>query len=228
MKILLCSLLLGVSLNASSTEFDSGQKIYEQTCLSCHGVDGGGNKAMSFIVNPRNLNLTILDQEQLYQIVKKGAHFHGAAADIMPSFESVFDERELRNVTHYIATAFNSNAKEKIKTLMDSSAKVDFTKKAKMLKRGKKIYNRNCSWCHGKDASGNGEATRNPEMSIFPYNLNKSLLTKDQMFLYIKYGGKYWGTVKEDMPSWSRKYNDDTIHSIVLYLKESLSKDNSK
>lgn len=34
----------------------------------------------------------------------------------------------------------------------------------------------------GIDGNGNGEATRNPEMSIFPYNLVKSLLDEKQMF----------------------------------------------
>ncbi|MDQ7044990.1 MAG: c-type cytochrome [Sulfurimonas sp.] len=226
MNILLAILLLSGFVYAGGSKFDTGEKIYKQTCVSCHGVDGSANTGISFIVNPRNLNRTILTEEQSYQIIKKGAHFNGASADIMPSFESVFNEEELRSVTGYITKNFNTESEQRVKKLMDESAKIDPAKKAKMLKRGKKIYGRNCSWCHGVIADGNGDATRNPEMSIFPYNLNKSLLSKDQMFLYSKHGGKFWGTAKNDMPSWSKKYDDYTLHSVVMYVKEVLGAKN--
>ena len=47
-----------------------------------------------------------------------------------------------------------------------------------MLKRGEKIYKRNCRWCHGLSGHGDGEATKNPVDSIYPYDLTKTLLTK--------------------------------------------------
>jgi len=90
----------------------------------------------------------------------------------------------------------------------------------KMLKCGAKIYKRNCSWCHGLQARGNGEATRNPEKSIYPYNLRKTLLSKEQIFLYAKYGGAFWGSYKSDMPSWKRKYDDHSLKSVVYYIDE--------
>jgi len=96
------------------------------------------------------------------------------------------------------------------------------SKKPKMLKRGKKIYKRNCSWCHGLTGRGDGEATRNPELSIFPYDLTKTLLTREQSFLFTKYGSHYWGTEKTDMPAWSPKYDDYTIKSVIKYIEEVL------
>ena len=219
MKTLLAIVLLVTFLNASSENYKMGEKIYKQTCLSCHGADGSANVDIEFIVNPRNLNKTVLDKEQTYQIIKKGAHFHGAASDIMPAFESVYNETELRAVTHYMTVAFKSDSVKRVNDLYSKADEISEAKKVKMLKRGKKIYNRNCSWCHGMTGKGDGEATRNPEMSIFPYNLTKTLLDKKQMFLYVKYGGKYWGTDKEDMPAWSRKYDDYTIKSVIKYVQ---------
>jgi len=219
MKLLLAIVLLSGLMHATSEQYEQGKKIYEKTCISCHGVKGDADALVSFIVNPRNLNKTLLSKEQIYQIIKKGAHFYGAAADIMPSFESVYNEQELRSVTHYVVTAFDSKAQERVETLYAKSDKITDAQRVKMLKRGAKIYKRNCSWCHGANGNGNGEATIKPEMSIFPYNLRKTLLDKQQLFLYIKYGGKYWGTAKEDMPSWERKYDDFTIKSVVKYIQ---------
>lgn len=222
MKTLLAILLLSSFLYAQSAQYKQGELIYKETCLSCHGADGSANGDVSFIVNPRDLRKTLLNEEQTYQIIKKGAHFHGASADIMPSFESVYDEQELRAITRYVREKFDSQAEKRVNELYAKADKIEATRKTKMLKRGKKIYHRNCSWCHGITGKGDGEATRNPEMSIFPYNLVKTLLTQKQMFLYIKYGGKYWGTAKEDMPSWSRKYDDFTIKSIIKYIEVDL------
>jgi hypothetical protein len=45
------------------------------------------------------------------------------------------------------------------------------------------------------------------------------------MFLYSKYGGKFWGTHKDDMPSWKRKYKDFTLKSVIYYIEETYKKD---
>ncbi len=220
MRYLLATLLVSSFLYASDAKFDMGKKIYENTCISCHGVDGTAKTGLKFIVEPRSLKKTLLTQEQSYQIIKKGSRYWGSAAAIMPSFESVYNERELRSIAYYVSKTFNPDVDKKIEKYYSKSDKVPDIKKSKMLKRGKKIYKRNCSWCHGLTAKGNGEATRNPEMSIFPYDLSKTLLTDKQMFLYTKYGGKYWGTDKDDMPGWSKKYDDFTIKSVVRFIDE--------
>lgn len=223
MKVLLSLLLFLSIVNASDEEkYKKGEKIYNQTCLSCHGADGSGNHLVSFIVNPRSLTKTILTEEQSYKIVKYGAHVMGAAADIMPSFKSVLQESELRAVTYYMYEKFNPQAEKRIHELYTQSDVIPVNKQATMLHQGKKIYNRNCSGCHGLNGKGNGEATKTPKVSIYPYNLTKSLLDEKQMFLYVKYGGKYWGTNKNDMPSWSKKYDDYTLKSIVKYVKTQL------
>ncbi len=224
LKSLLAIVLLGSFLHASDVKFKKGKKIYETTCISCHGVDGISKTEMKLIVNPRALSKTILTQKQSYSIIKDGSHFWGSAADIMPSFKHVYAEEELRSVAYYTSKAFNQNVEKKIDMLYAKSDVIPEVKKSKMMKRGKKIYKRNCSWCHGLEAKGDGEASRNPELSIFPYDLTKTLLTQKQMYLYIKYGGQYWGAHKDDMPSWSKKYDDFTIKSVVRYIEETFRK----
>ena len=224
MKGILLLAALALSLSASDTKFDLGEKIYTQTCVSCHGVNGKAQVDLEFVVKPRSLQTSILDEEQSYNIIKKGSHYWGSAADIMPSFESVYDDKELRAVSYYVSKKFNPNAKKRVVAEYAKSDLIPKEKLSKMHKRGAKIYKRNCSWCHGLTGKGDGEATRNPEKSIFPYDLGKTLLTKKQMFLYAKHGGKFWGTDKNDMPGWSRKYDDYTLKSVVFYIEETFRK----
>jgi mono/diheme cytochrome c family protein len=228
MRYLLSLSLLTFLLFAQDSDFELGKKIYEQTCISCHAKDGSSDANVKFIVQARALNKTILTQEQTYKVIRDGARHWGAAADIMPSFKYVYSDKDIRSVAFYISESFNKGIEEKIDKLYAQSEAVPEAKKPKMLRRGKKIYNRNCIWCHGKEAKGDGEASRNPELSIFPYDLTKTLLNKKQMFLYVKYGGHYWGADKKDMPSWSRKYNDYTIKSVVKYIEENFRKNNDK
>jgi mono/diheme cytochrome c family protein len=225
MQIFLALILCVLLLNGSDEPYKLGEHLYKETCLSCHGADGSGNVKVTFIVNPRDLRKTILTKEQSYLIIRDGAHFAGARADIMPSFKSTFNEKELRSLAYYVNKKFDPKAQERVNELYNASEPVPKEKKAQMLKVGKKIFNRNCSWCHGVDGHGDGEATRNPEMSIFPYNLVTSILNEEQMFLYTKYGGKHWGTHKTDMPSWSSKYDDYTLKSVSRYIFEVLRKE---
>lgn len=224
MKSVLLLISFFIYLGATDTKFSIGEQIYTETCASCHGVDGKAETNMQFVVRPRSLQASILNEKQNYKIIKKGTHYWGAAADIMPSFESVFSDQELRAVAYYISKKFNPDVESRVKELYTKSDPIPQEKLSKMHKRGAKIYKRNCSWCHGLDAKGDGEATRNPEKSIYPYNLAKTLLTNEQMFLYTKYGGKFWGTDKNDMPSWSRKYDDYTLKSVVFYIDETFRK----
>lgn len=219
MRFLLSIVLFTTFLYSSDAKYEMGEHIYNNTCISCHGDDGDANVDLRFIVKPRSLKKTILTQEQGYLIIKKGAHYWGADSDIMPSFESVYNEKELRSVAYYISKSFNPDVQKKVDKLYKESEEIPEHKKHKMLKRGKKIYKRNCSWCHGLEGTGDGAATRNPEMSIFPYDLSKTLLSDKQMFLYAKYGGKFWGTHKDDMPGWSRKYDDYTLKSVIKYIE---------
>jgi len=209
---------------ASDTMFDIGKTMYRDTCISCHGDHGKANTKMNLIVKPRDLTKTILTEKQTYLITKDGAHHWGAKADIMPAFKYVYNEKQLRAVSHYISKQFNPNVHKKIEMLCSKCDKPAINQDKKMKKWGKKIWKRNCSWCHGPTGHGNGVATKNPVDSIYPYDLTKTLLTRQQIFLYTKFGGHYFGTYKTDMPSWKKKYDDFKLHSIARYVDEIIRK----
>jgi len=205
--------------------FENGKKIYQQTCVSCHGKSGSTNPYMELVVKPRKLSKTILTQEQSFQITKEGAHFWGAHSDLMPSFKSVFSDAEIKDVAYYIAKAFNPDREQKIEKLLSESDSISQENQSKMLKTGEKIFNRNCSMCHGMSGNGQSEYVEQSKAQknfIYPYDLRRTLLTEEQIFLYAKYGGKYWGTMKDDMPSWKKKYDDFTLKSVAKYVNEKI------
>ena len=222
-------LLVFISVGLFSNPIDiekykGGEKLYKETCVSCHGTNGKASTNMQLIVKPRDLSRTILTEEQTYNITKDGAHYWGAKADIMPAFKYVYNEEQLRSIAYFITQKFNPNLDERVKKDCSTCEKEPIDQDAKMKKWGKKIFNRNCQFCHGIEGKGDGVATKSPVDSIFPYDLTKTLLTKKQIFLYTKFGGKHWGTDKNDMPSWSKKYNDFKLRSVARYVDEVIRK----
>jgi mono/diheme cytochrome c family protein len=207
--------------------FKIGENVYQETCASCHGENGQTNSKMKLIVNPRKLNKTILNQEQSYKIIKEGAHHWGAHSDMMPSFKYVYTEYELKSVAFYITNKFNKDAPKKLKKLLEKSNPVATIKKDEMLSTGKMIFKKNCSRCHGINGDGKSkyvEQSKNSRSFIFPYNLTRTLLNEDQIFLYAKYGGHFWGTDKDDMPSWKKKYDDFQLKSVARYIQKEIKK----
>jgi mono/diheme cytochrome c family protein len=218
-------ILLLVQSFAFAKAYEDGETIYNKTCVSCHGIDGNTNEEMALVVKPRKLSKTILTKEQSFLIVKEGAHHWGARADIMPSFKSVYTDEEISNVIDYITEKFHPNQELKLQKLLDESNKTTKEQELAMLQVGEKIFKKNCSMCHG--VKGNGESeyveqSKNQKNFIYPYNLTKTLLSEEQIFLYAKYGGEYWGTMKNDMPSWKRKYDDFELKSVAKYVQEEI------
>jgi len=229
--LLATSLLLVANASENSKAFLEGKNIYEETCVSCHGTDGRTNPDMQLVVKPRKLNKTILTQGQSFKVIKEGAHAWGAHSDIMPAFKYVYSDDQIKSVATYISENFHPNRDKRVKNLLDEADKLSKDQEAKMMKTGAKIFKRNCSLCHG--VTGNGESiyveqSKENNNLIYPYNLQKTLLSEDDIFLYAKFGGHYWGTAKNDMPSWKKKYNDFKLKSVARYVETEIKKSADK
>ena len=227
MKFLFLLFFTLITILTADSSYDKGKKIYEDACISCHGVDGQAKTDLKLVVKPRNLTTTLLSQEQSFQIVKEGAFYWGAHSDMMPSFKTVYSDEEITWVTHYIRKAFNPNRKSRIESLLRESTPSKEAQASDSLLVGKKIFEKRCAKCHG--ILGNGEspfieASSQHKEFIYPYNLTRTLLTQEQIFLYAKYGGYYWGTHKRDMPAWGKKYKDAELKSVAKYVEENIKK----
>ena len=235
MKLLTATLILTASmLHAGELSHEqmmqTGKKIYESTCISCHGVDGETESTMKLVVRPRQLSKSILSEKQMFKVVKYGAYSFGSHADIMPTFKYVYDDNQIRSVVHYVSQTFNKERDQRIKYLIQESRKLSKAQKGQRLKVGSKIFHRKCAMCHGKSGNGQSEyveQSKADENFIYPYNLQKILLTEEQIFLFAKFGGHFWGTAKNDMPSWKKKYNDVKLKSVAHYVAQKIKKPNN-
>ena len=202
-----------------------GQTIYMETCAACHGEKGRAESKIQLVVKPRVLHKSILTQKQMFKIIKHGAHHFGARSDIMPAFKYIYSDAEIQSVAKYISNTFNPNIKSKIKKLLRYSQVTPTKSIEERLSIGGKIFQKRCAKCHG--VKGNGES-KYVEMSksnvkfIYPYNLKKTLLTEDQILLFAKYGSKYWGADKNDMPAWFIKYDDCELRFVAKYIQKNI------
>ncbi|WP_297441606.1 c-type cytochrome [Sulfurimonas sp.] len=230
MKLLLLALLATFAFAAQS-QYALGETIYKTTCISCHGIDGNSQNDMKLVVKPRILSKSILTETQAYKIIKYGAHAYGSHADIMPTFKYVYSDIQIKAVAHYVSKTFNSHRDKRVENLLKESAQLEEKDRQEMMKVGKKIFQRKCGKCHG--VSGNGESdyveqSKSNQNFIYPYNLQKILLSEKQIFLYAKFGGKFWGTAKNDMPSWKKRYNDIQLKSVAHYVATQIKKNNKQ
>ena len=216
------SILVLVSVNSTASDtLAEGKRLYNETCISCHGETGATDTDIRLIVKPRKLKESILSAAQMAKVIAEGGHTYGANSDIMPAFKYVYEEEQIESIAQYVSQTFNSKREQRVKKhLAQANAKKLDVKK--MYKIGKKIFKRNCSLCHGLKGDGNSiyvEQSKANKEFLYPYDLRKTILSEDQIFLMVKFGAHYWGADKEDMPSWKKKYNDTKLRSVAHFVK---------
>jgi len=223
LKKIVLFFLSTLTLLAYDAQYELGKESYKSGCISCHGENGDAKTDMNLIIKPRKLNRTILTQEQSFKIIRNGAFKYGAHSAIMPAFKYLFFDKEIEALSLYIYQTFNKDLEKRVSTLLNSSQQLTKIEENNMLKVGQRIFQTRCALCHGKAGKGDGkfvELSRKNRDFIYPYNLTKTLLTEEQIFLYAKYGGNFWGTDKHDMPSWKNRYTDVELKSVANYVQE--------
>ena len=221
-RAFILGIVLSLSMSAlASEQLEEGKRLYNETCVSCHGATGASDTGIKLTVKPRRLKDSLLSMEQMVKIISDGGHAYGAHSDIMPAWKYVYEEEQIEAIAEYVTKTFNAHRTQKVaKLLKESNAKELSAKKSHKI--GKKIFKRNCSLCHGLKGDGNSiyvEQSKENKEFLFPYDLRKTVLGEDQIFLMLKFGAHYWGADKKDMPSWSRKYDDTKLRAVAHFVK---------
>jgi len=80
-----------------------GRELFQQNCISCHGVDGRGDGPESADLNPAptdfRLHLPLHTDPQFYAFIENG--YPGSA---MPAFGDVFSEEDIWNLVNFLRT----------------------------------------------------------------------------------------------------------------------------
>jgi cytochrome c oxidase cbb3-type subunit III len=94
-------------------------------------------------------------------------------------------------------------------------------KSAQVTEDTRKTYQWYCAQCHGIKGKGNGINAK--LLTVPPRNHTKAeyleTRTDEQLFEAIKFGGLSVGRAP-CMPAWEHTLSEDTIHSLVQYIRE--------
>lgn len=209
-----------------------GKQVYLKKCVFCHAEDGSGKGVSEFYSSPRPRNFVkgqykfrttpfgkIPTDDDLYQML-----IRGMPNTTMPSWKH-FPKVDLDSLVLYLKTLSKKFDKFKKKGKSHKLIKVKkqpkFDKKG--LNRGKELFAKACSGCHGLAGRGDGESTlRNVDIesdAIRPRNLSKPWTfrrgsTAKDLFLSIR-----TGLSTTAMPRHSKRiYKDKDIWDIVNYV----------
>lgn len=103
LALLAVVLLVAWAGPASAADAESGQKIYKQKCLMCHGASGAGDGSMGKMLKPPPPSFADADRmvkhsdEELITKIKEGK-------SPMPSYGSRLSDSQIQDVLAYIRT----------------------------------------------------------------------------------------------------------------------------
>lgn len=112
-----CFLMTGIGAVAQDglkTSIERGKKVYENTCLACHQINGGGVPGM----NPplKKTKWVLGDKKTLIGMVLKGLdkeiEVNGETySNTMPSF-AMLSDKEIADVLTYVRNNFGNKASQ--------------------------------------------------------------------------------------------------------------------
>ncbi len=196
-----------------------GAAIYASSCAGCHGDNGEGDgelapvdsqpKAFAHMQVPAGT----LDAYR-FEIVRRGVD------EVMPSFSEKLSISDTWKVVSYLSALSSREIQASTSDDLWSIRAPRMT--AKMARRGKKLYKRECSSCHGPRGRGNGPASgylgRKPTNLVRgAYKLRTtdrdSLPTSEDLYRTLSQGMGVSG-----MPDFS-KLSPEERWQVVAYLR---------
>jgi cytochrome c oxidase cbb3-type subunit 3 len=165
-----------------------GKSAFKDNCATCHGTGGAGAKGYP------NLNdddwLWGGDVAAIYQTIKYGirSNHEETRMSEMPAFGEILGSDDVDAVAEYV---------------------VSLSKAGKYSEKGARLYQENCTSCHGKSGKGNKEfGAPNLADSIWFYSEGD----KDSIASQIKMPKHGM------MPQWVERLDEDTIRQLSVYV----------
>lgn len=191
---LLVGLLLGFSAQAADA---TPAALYHNYCSVCHGEKGDGNSRAKGSLNPPPRDFTTpqatteLTRPRMVAAVKVGVP--GTA---MAGWSTQLNDKQIEALVDYVRDTFMRPA-----TMADSS-------------RGRQLYARICSVCHGDRGAGSVWASANLKPAPRDFTTTGAELTRERMIIAVA-GGRP-GTA---MSGYAPRLSKDDIEAVVDYVR---------
>jgi len=177
-----------------------GSHLYRSYCLVCHGVDGKsrGPLAENLNLDPSDLSSEQYQTKDLEDLAVLIGGYRRIEESNMPNWDIVLSQAELLDIAAYISKI----------TMADLRFRGD-------TRRGRVVYKRACTACHGKRGTGRGVLAHLIGISMMDFTTSENVkqMSDEELMNMIRDGkGDY-------MPSWKGFLNDDEIADVASYLR---------
>src|SRR3954470_6389281 len=188
---------------APGTPLAKGRGLYAEHCTACHGERGQGVTASPSQAAPRPFSSKTTPRAAMIAKVAEGD-----AGRLRHGFAGRLKPEEIENTVDYVlkslapmlaarvsgTSAHGGRGRDSAASVADSAAPLPqgLTGNAR---RGKQLYERNCSACHGANGDGNGP--RSALLGARPRSLGATPLNRPALYAAIADG-----KVATDMPAW--------------------------
>ena len=187
-----------------SLSFD-GYRIFRTNCFVCHGLDGTGNGPLAGKLETKPADLTDNDSlekksdRELFKIIE-GTEPHGQVSDDMPQWGLAIPHTQIRSLVAYVRFLHRS--------------KHPVTGNPQM---GKRIYDDNCTICHGPGGKGEGTITKVYDMEPADHTDAGSMnrMSNEKIRSIIVNGSKG----AKLMPGWKGIMSDKEIEDVISYIR---------
>jgi mono/diheme cytochrome c family protein len=198
----------GVTSASATAKGASAPVLYLKYCSVCHGEKGDGKSRVQLSLNPSPRDFTSpesaieLTRERMIHSVT-----YGRPGTAMVAHKTKLSQKEIEEIVDYIRA-----------NLMQIPASPE---QMAHEKRGRAIYKKNCSACHGDKGSTAIWARNglNPPPRDFTTDQAKEELSRERMILSVTYGRP--GTA---MMPFSSKLAPEEIGSVVDYIRSAFMK----
>ena len=201
----LCILSIATSAESrASADKDAGKKIYNTTCVACHGVSADGNDAVGAPALAGQHESYLARQLENYNQGFRGVEKSDSFGQQMVAMAALVKEPSaLANVSAYLA----SLEKPTVSVAPDKTGNGN--------NPGYKVYQASCGACHGADASGN-ERLNSPSLAGLS---SAYLLRQYANFLDGKRGSHSSDKLGRQMNMIAKTQTDqDKIDSVIAYI----------
>ncbi|MBI4269805.1 MAG: c-type cytochrome [Candidatus Rokubacteria bacterium] len=167
----------GAAQLPTSPPHDWGKAIYAARCAACHGVDGRADTPIGRLLRPRPRNfadpveMARVTVDRIYRAIKDGRP--GTA---MASWGEILSETEIGDVIDHIHSLAGPQSALSPRQLS--------------LEVGRRIYERECVFCHGMDGRADTEVAKvlHPPPRNFADPVEMARLDDGRMYSAIKLG----------------------------------------
>jgi cytochrome c oxidase cbb3-type subunit 3 len=187
-----------------SKSFD-GYRIFRTNCVVCHGLDGTGNGPLASKLETKPADLTNNDRlmkksdRELFKIIE-GTAPHGQVSGDMPQWGLAIPQTQIRSLLTYVRYLHSS------KHPVSGDPEM-----------GKKVYDDNCTICHGADGKGNGTIAEIYDMEPADHT-DASILNRmsNEKIRSIIVDGTKGAKL---MPGWKDILSDKEIEDVISYIR---------